>query len=194
MGNRFLAALVVILSLALGWVLWGWQPVDSLAAPPKGGDFTLQSADGPVALHDFRGKVVLVYFGYTFCPDVCPTSLGYTAQALSSLSKDELERVRVLFISVDPGRDTPAKLKEYATFFHPNIIGLTGSPAEVARVARLYGASFAIQKTDSAGGYVVDHSAALYLVGPDGHLKSTLSHGTPPAEMVAAIRKILAER
>ncbi len=192
MGKRLLAALIVVLSLALGWALWGLQPGSSIAAPPRGGDFTLQSADGPVALHDFRGKAVLVYFGYTFCPDICPTTLGYTAQALSSLNKDELERVRVLFISVDPGRDTPAKLKEYATFFHPNIIGVTGNPAEVARVAKLYGASYAIEKTDSAGGYVVDHSAALYLVAPDGQLKSTLGHGTPPAEMVAAIRNLLA--
>lgn len=192
MSKRFLVAVIVVLSLALAWALWGWRPASPIAAPPTGGDFILQSADGPVALHDFRGKAVLVYFGYTFCPDICPTSLGYTAQALSSLNKDELERVRVLFVSVDPGRDTPAKLKEYAAFFHPNIIGVTGSPEEVAEVAKRYGASYAIHKTGSAGGYVVDHSAALYLVGPDGRLKTTLAHGTPPAAMVAAIRAALA--
>src|SRR5512135_3731132 len=110
MSKRLLVALIVALSLALGWVVWGWHPAaPPSAATPAGGDFTLHSADGPVSLHDFRGQVVLVYFGYTFCPDISPTALGYTAQALAPLHRDELPRVRVLFISVDPARDTPAR-------------------------------------------------------------------------------------
>ncbi|BCB27966.1 hypothetical protein SKTS_28520 [Sulfurimicrobium lacus] len=195
MTKKLLLAAGAVLALLLVWVIWFWQPAGdrahqtlSLAAAPMGGDFTLHSADGPVALKDLRGKVVLVYFGYTFCPDICPTSLAYTSQALDMLSKDELARTQVLFISVDPERDTLAKLKTYATFFHPNVLGITGSPQEVAAVAKLYGASYSKQNTGSAGGYVVDHSAATYVVDPTGKMVATLQHGTPPAEVAKAIR------
>ncbi|MEN6585824.1 MAG: SCO family protein [Sulfuricella sp.] len=195
MTKKLLFVAGAVLALLLVWVVWFWQPAGdrahqtlSLAAAPMGGDFTLHSADGPVALKDLRGKVVLVYFGYTFCPDICPTSLAYTSQALDMLSKDELARTQVLFVSVDPERDTLAKLKTYAAFFHPNVLGITGSPQEVAAVAKLYGASYSKQNTGSAGGYVVDHSAATYVVDPTGKMVATLQHGTPPAEVAKAIR------
>jgi protein SCO1/2 len=195
MTKKLLYAAGAVLALLLVWVIWFWQPAGdrehqtlSLAAAPMGGDFTLHSADGPVALKDLRGKVVLVYFGYTFCPDICPTSLAYTSQALDQLSKDELARTQVLFVSVDPDRDTLKKLKEYGAFFHPNVLGITGSKQEVAAVAKLYGASYSKQNTGSAGGYVVDHSAATYVVDPTGKMVATLQHGTPPAEVAKAIR------
>jgi len=198
MTRKLLIAAILLLAIVLGWVVWFWQPAKdqahqgiSLADAPTGGDFTLQSANGPVSLHDLHGKVVLVYFGYTFCPDICPTSLAFTSQALNMLDKNELARTQVLFISVDPERDTLEKLKEYGAFFHPSILGLTGTPQEIATAARLYGASYARQNTGSAGGYVVDHSASTYVVDPDGKLAATLQHGTPPAEVAKAIRAAL---
>ncbi len=197
MTKKLLIAAILLLAVVLGWVVWFWQPANrehqtlSLAAAPTGGDFTLQSPNGPLSLHDLRGKVVLVYFGYTFCPDICPTSLAFTAQGLNLLDKNELARTQVLFISVDPERDTLEKLKDYGAFFHPSILGLTGTPQEIAAAARLYGASYARQNTGSAGGYVVDHSASTYVVAPDGILAATLQHGTPPAEVAKAIRTAL---
>ena len=105
------------------------MPALPTTSAPTGGDFTLQSATGPVTLKDYRGKVVLLYFGYTYCPDICPTSLTATAQALGQLAPAELARVQTLFVSVDPERDTPARLKDYGAFFHPSIIGVTGTAA-----------------------------------------------------------------
>ncbi|HJW03772.1 MAG TPA: SCO family protein [Azospira sp.] len=166
-------------------------PGIALADKPQGGDFTLQSAAGPLSSRAYRGQVLLIYFGYTYCPDICPTSLATAAAALESLSPAELGQVQGLFISVDPERDTPARLKDYAAFFHPKILGATGSVQEVAAVAQAYGASYARQEVKSEGGYVVDHSSSLYLVAPDGHLAAALPHGTPPADVAQAIRSLL---
>ena len=152
MKRPSLYALAAALLALLGWMIFLWEPAPpgkgsgrqtlDLAARPAGGDFTLGSRQGPVALQDLRGKVVLLYFGYTYCPDVCPTSLGFIGLALERLTPDELERVQVLFISVDPERDTPERLEEYAVFFHPKVLGITGTPEELARVAELYGAAY----------------------------------------------------
>lgn len=198
MKTKLQLAIILTLAALLGWLVWFWNPGTEqahqpipMANAPTGGDFTLQSANGPVSLKDLRGKVVLVYFGYTFCPDICPTSLAFTSQGLNLLNPDELARTQVLFISVDPERDTLEKLKEYGAFFHPNILGLTGSSREIATVAKQYGASYSKQNTGSAGGYVVDHSSATYVVDPAGKLVATLPHGAPPAEVAQAIRAAL---
>ncbi len=97
------------------------------AEPPSGGDFTLHSKDGPVSLHDFKGKVVLLFFGYASCPDICPTSLAFSTKALNTLNEDELAQVQPLFVSIDPQRDSVDKMAEFVSFFHPGFIGLTGS-------------------------------------------------------------------
>jgi protein SCO1/2 len=197
MSERLLlAAVVLLVALVTGLGLF-WspeQPERPLPASilPAGGDFTLTSATGPVALADYRGKAVLVYFGYTYCPDICPTSLSATAAGLNQLSAEELAQVAVIFISVDPKRDTPARLKEYAEFFHPAIVGVTGTAAEVADVSRRYGVFYAEQKVDTAGdGYVVDHSSETYVIARDGRLLGKLPHGAPPEQVVADIRKVL---
>lgn len=196
MTERLLLAIAVILAgLVLGLGLfWHPQPAPRVvppAAQSPGGDFTLQSAAGPVSLRDYRGKVVLVYFGYTYCPDICPTSLAATAAGLRLLRPEELARVAMIFISVDPERDTPARLKEYAEFFHPSIVGVTGTAEELARVATRYGAFFSRQKTDTAGGYVVDHTADTYVVASDGRLVGHISHAAQPEQVVAEIRRRL---
>jgi protein SCO1/2 len=199
MAERILLAIAgLLLALVVGLALF-WHPeVPERSLPHSaagGGDFTLQAASGPVSLSDYRGKVVLLYFGYTYCPDVCPTSLAATAEGLRQLKPEELAKVAMLFVSVDPERDTPARLKEYAGFFHPAIVGVTGTPDSVADVARRYGVIYAKQPVSTAGGgYVVDHSSDTYVLGPDGRLAGKIAHATPPAQVAAEIRKYLPQQ
>jgi protein SCO1 len=204
MTRKLLIIVILVLAGLLTWLLY-WNPTGvetgadepkhrtlDLAAPPTGGDFVLDSASGPVDLADLRGDVVLIYFGYTWCPDICPTNLVLIANALKALAPEELERVQVLFISVDPERDSTERLAEYSGYFHPKILGLTGTPGQIAEVARLYGAAYRrTELPDSAMGYVVDHSAYSHLVDPRGRLVRNLDHATPSVEIVAAIRDLL---
>jgi len=192
-SSRLLVALAALLVAAILGVAFLWHPGDAAgpAAAPAA-DFVLQSADGPVDTRSLRGKVVLVYFGYTYCPDVCPTSLYAIGQGIELLKPEEAAQVRVIFISVDPERDTPARLKEYAGFYHPNIVGVTGTAEQIAAAAKLYGAFYAIQKVPGAAHYVVDHSAATYVLSPAGGLVASLPHGLKPAEFASEIRHWLA--
>lgn len=199
MTDRMLSVVAGLLAaLVVGLALF-WQPEPPerplpRAALPAGGDFTLQSAGGPVSLAAYRGKVVLLYFGYTYCPDICPTSLTATAEGLRQLTPEEQARVAMLFVSVDPKRDTLPRLKEYAEFFHPAIVGVTGTPEVVAEIAKRYGAFYAEQKVATAGdGYVVDHSADTYVIGADGQLVGKIAHATPPEQVVTALRKYLSQ-
>jgi len=197
MSERILTAIAGLLALVVLGVAFFWQPEMPERPIPRaviaaGGDFTLQSAAGPVSLKDFRGKLVLVYFGYTYCPDICPTSLAATAEGLKQLTPEELARVAMIFISVDPKRDTPERLKEYAEFFHPAIVGATGTPEVIAEIAKRYGVFYAEQKVATAGGgYVVDHSSDTFVIAPDGQLVAKIAHATPPDQVVVAIRKHL---
>jgi protein SCO1/2 len=197
MAERVLILLAGLLAALIVGVGLFWQPEMPERPLPQaviatGGDFTLQSASGPVSLRDYRGKLVLIYFGYTYCPDICPTSLAATAEGLKQLKPEELAKVAMIFISVDPKRDTPARLKEYAEFFHPAIVGVTGSPENIADIAKRYGVFYAEQKVETAdGGYVVDHSSETLIVTPDGQLAGKMAHATPPDQVVVAIRKYL---
>lgn len=125
------------------------------------------------SLDDFAGKVVVMYFGYTFCPDVCPTTLSRLATALDLLG-DEAEDVQVLMVSVDPERDTPDALARYVPGFDESFIGLTGTRQEVAQLATVYGVYFEKSEVDSAADYLVDHTATLMVVDRDGYLKLVL--------------------
>ncbi len=203
MSNRTLLGIIALLAATIVGLALFWHPATPTgplkpphaalpaASAPAGGDFILQSASGPVSLKDYRGKVVLLYFGYTYCPDICPTSLTATAQGLNLLTPAEMAGVQTIFVSVDPERDTPERLKEYAPFFHPAIIGITGTPGEIADVARRYGASYAKQQLAGASNYVVDHSALSYVIAPDGRLVGNLPHAAPPQQVAAEIRKWL---
>lgn len=164
-----------------------------LAGATIGGDFLLTDQDGQKrSFKEFDGSYRIVYFGYTYCPDICPTSLAATAEGLKQLTPEELAKVAMIFISVDPKRDTPARLKEYAEFFHPAIVGATGTAEAIAEVAKRYGVFYAEQKVDTAGGgYVVDHSSDTFVVAPDGQLVAKIAHATPPDQVVVAIRKHL---
>jgi protein SCO1 len=173
----------------------GRSDIPQLKGPPKGGDFTLESLSGPVSTASYRGKVVILYFGYTQCPDVCPTSLSLITQALNELDKEELEKIVGIFVSVDPKRDTLERLAEYVGYFHPNFIGVTGTPESVAVAADLYGAQYGFtDDSNSAMGYIVNHSAAVYLLDQAGELRFVFPHETPPETMLGAMRMLFEER
>jgi protein SCO1 len=137
-----------------------------------GGPFALVDQDGRrVSDRDYAGRYRIVYFGYTHCPDVCPTDLAVLGQALARFDKDDparAARVQPLFISVDPDRDTPAVLRQYVASFHPRLKGLTGSPAQIAAVAREYAASYSKGPVQPGGGYAMGHSRQMLLMGPAG--------------------------
>ncbi len=157
-----------------------------------GGDFTLQSSKGPFALSDLRGYPTVLFFGYTSCPDVCPASLAIMAQGFNRLSEARQARVRGLFISVDPARDTPEKLATYSAFFHPNLIGLTGSRDEIDAVVKRYGAYYRItQLDDSALEYTVDHSSRLYLIDDKGAIAEVLGDSITPDELAQKLIELL---
>lgn len=156
---------------------------------PEGGDFVLQAANGPVDTRALRGKVLLLFFGYSNCPDICPAALAVGGQALNALSPTERDKVRIFLISVDPARDTPEKLKEYAAYFHPEMLGITGTPAEIADIAKRYGAGYIIRPANPDGSYAVDHTSATFVVGRDGKLVNVLSANTSVDKVVEAIRK-----
>ncbi|MCL2830761.1 MAG: SCO family protein [Betaproteobacteria bacterium] len=188
----------LLLSLALPRIFPSKAPEEdlggrfpNLASRPTGGDFVLHSADGPVALSDYRGKVVLLYFGYAYCPDICPTSLAVLAQTFNDLPSPARNKVQGIFISVDPGRDTPAYLKEYVSFFHPLLVGVTGSTEEIAAVAQRYGVIYRIHPHDAEDRYVVDHSSLIYLIAPDGHLATALPYGVSAEEIHTALQPFL---
>ena len=136
-----------------------------------GGDFSLTGPEGKtVSLEDFRNKVVLIYFGYTFCPDVCPITLSNLKMLMLSL-EEKAEDVQVIFISIDPERDTFQKLKDYVPYFHPTFIGLTGSEAELASVAKKYQTFYLKQKVESEAGYLMAHTDVVILVDQNGRFR-----------------------
>lgn len=155
-------------------------------------EFVLRSAAGPVNLDRYRGKVVLIYFGYTFCPDVCPTNLAIMSAAFGLLTEAELQEVQGIFISVDPERDSLERLTQYTGFFHPRIVGLTGDPATLAEIAKRYGAVYQRSTAQSAGGYLVDHSSYVYVVNPEGDLDYALPHAAPPEVIARVVRDYVA--
>lgn len=198
MQKTLLTGLILLLSGLLLWVLYFWAPEEdrshqqlTIQHAPVGGDFQFNSHRGPVSLSALRGKVVALYFGYTQCPDICPTSLGYLSLALGQLNAEELADFQGLFISVDPKRDSLQRLKEYGEFFHPSILGATGSVAQIDAAVRRYGAAYRISDTGSEMGYIVDHSADTYLIDRNGKLSAVLPHGTAPETVLAELRRLL---
>ncbi len=157
-----------------------------------GGDFTLQSPQGPVSLHDFQGKVVLLFFGYTSCPSMCPISLLTMERTFSQIPAEILKKIQALFISLDPEHDTLEKLNQYTEYFHPNILGVTDIPERIARVAQQYGVVYS-KKTlnNSALKYVINHTADIFLVDPQGNLQESMAHNSPPQRLRDSILRLL---
>jgi protein SCO1 len=183
---------VLLLAGIASAILLRPEPAGQAQGSRLGGDFSLVSATGPVTLATFEGYPSVLYFGYASCPDVCPTSLAVMAQGFRRLDEDEQARVRGIFVSVDPQRDTPETLAAYSAFFHPSLVGLTGSRAQIDAVTKNYGAYYRIsEQTDSALGYAVDHSSRLYLLDGDGQLREVLSDSINPDELAAKLRALL---
>jgi protein SCO1/2 len=190
-------SLLLIFIFSSAALLYFINPFNQPAQPAsnnsfQGGGFTLQSSRGPVSLSDYHGKLVILYFGYTYCPDICPTSLGLLSLALNELTPDELNNIQSLFISVDPERDTVERLETYASAFNAGIRGITGSPVEIADIANRYGAYYKkAELPGSAMGYSVDHTSQYYLVDRDGKLIQQINHGTEPLHIVSILRYAL---
>ncbi len=205
MERRFLRFVLLLVAgvvigavagLALRLVVLEGGPPSQLAGTSKisiGGSFTLLDHRGnEVTDSDFRGSYLLVYFGYTFCPDVCPTTLQDMSLALEALGPAG-DKVQPLLITVDPERDTVEVLADYVSLFHPRLVALTGSLEQVASAARAYGVYYAktIEDGEDADAYLIDHSTFVYLLGPDGDYLTHFSHGVSPEALAEGIGKFL---
>ncbi len=156
-----------------------------------GGSFELVSHKGEVTTQEaFKGKYTLVYFGYSFCPDICPTGLQNIAGGLDKLGAKG-ENVVPVFISVDPERDTPDQLAQYVELFHPRMIGLTGSEEQIKSITKKFRAYYAIRKDLGEADYPVDHSAFTYLMDPNWKLIAIFRHGATPDNFADALKKVL---
>ena len=192
----------LLAAAAAGFVAWqqlGFsrsQLPDSVMRPQVeiGGPFSLTDHTGArVSEATYAGRYLLVYFGFTYCPDVCPTDLAVVGQAMDILDEQEprtADRVQPLFISVDPGRDVPEQLAAYVENFHPRMVGLTGSDDEIADVASAYRAYYARRDLED-GDYLMDHSAFTYLVSPDGQAVAIFRHNSTPEDVAAGIKSLV---
>ncbi|OYQ26749.1 SCO family protein [Sandarakinorhabdus cyanobacteriorum] len=183
-------AIAVAIAGLLGWMRFAAPPAPqgNLAGASLGGPFTLTDQNGQsVREADFAGRYRLIYFGYGFCPDVCPTDLALLGRGLKAFEASDAARgarVAPIFITIDPQRDTPAALKPFVAAFHPRLVGLTGTPDQIAAVARAYGVYAKRMETGDPENYLMDHSAMVYLYGPDGKPIGFLPHQGLTAEAI----------
>lgn len=155
-----------------------------------GGHFELSAAGGrTVTEADFRGKALVVYFGYTFCPDICPTSLIQIADGIDLLPEAERGKIAAIFVTVDPQRDTPETLAEYVAHFHPQLLGLSGTEAQIAQAARAYHVFYNRVEGQGAAEYLMDHTTLIYLMGPDGRYLRSFPHDVDPAVLAEALAR-----
>ena len=190
----FASSVLAVALLTGGTALWfaGDGKLGPIASGKAlvGGPFELTNQDGErVKSSDFAGKYMLVVFGYTYCPDICPSELQVVSVALDELGATA-ERIQPLFVTIDPSRDTPPVLKDYVANFHPGMLGLTGSEEDIARAAKAYRVYY--RKVDSTGPdipYLMDHTTLIYLMGPDGDYVTHFAYGTNVASIVEGLRK-----
>ncbi len=192
-----LTAAIAVVALIGGYGLWQVRNNADRAGATTSGLVTNVSIGGPFALtdhtgravtdEDFRGRLMLVYFGYTFCPDVCPTELGEVALALDELG-DDRDAVTPVLITIDPERDTAELLAEYVPLFHESMVGLTGSADAIQQVAQSYRVFYRKVEDPEYTYYLMDHTSFVYLMGRDGEFLSMFAYGTAPEEMAEAIR------
>jgi len=188
-----LAVIAFVLGISLGLTFFDGSKNQNASQMqyPVGGDFLLHDGEKDIRLSDYDGKLRFIFFGYTSCPDICPTALSLISASLKQLTPRELEQVQVFFISVDPDRDTPQKLADYTKYFHPKILGITGTKAEIDQVVKQYGAAYRKVDSNSAMGYLVDHSASVYVIGKKGNVVDMLPHGLPVKVITKTIRDLI---
>ena len=177
--------------------LLAWMPKADASGEdmPAGGEFTLTSLQGPVNLSDHRGKVVLLFFGYTSCPDICPISLARIGACLSSLEAEQAARVSAMFITLDPERDTAERMGQYAGFFHPGIVGLTGDAEAIDDVTDRYGITWERKSSPgSALGYSISHPDTILLVDADGTLVGEVRGEDGGEALRRMVLELLADR
>lgn len=195
--QKFIFALVVLLIAAVtgfgaSWLTWRQGGTASLGEALVGGPFTLTDQNGKrVSDQDFRGKYMLMFFGYTYCPDICPGELQVMSAALDELGPKG-EKIQPIFITIDPARDTPETLKTYVANFHPRMVGLTGSDADIAAVAKAYRVYYAKAKeAENKQDYLMDHSTILYLMGPDGKFVKHFTYNTDVKALAEGLRNVI---
>ncbi len=184
------AILALIVIIAAGFAIWWYMPPQLhgqlLQATNPATDFTLMTTNGkPMSLSSFRGKVVLLYFGYTYCPDVCPTTLSDLARTMTILGDKKSAKVQVLFVTVDPQRDTVQQLAAYLRAFNPSFLGMRGSLDEIHAVASQYGIYFQRREGTTKDNYTVDHTSAITLIDRKGYVRMIFSYGTAANDMAS---------
>lgn len=187
------AAVVLLIAAGLGGYAWMKRysgDAQGSGVALVGGPFTLTDHNGrEVTEKTFLGKYMLIFFGFTFCPDVCPTELQVITAALDEMGPAG-EEIQPLFITIDPERDTPEVLKAYVSNFGPRLIGLTGTPEQVAAAAKAYRVYYAkVSNSGSAADYMMDHSTIIYLMGPDGRFVKHMTYTTDAAKLAAELKK-----
>jgi protein SCO1/2 len=200
--NRYLYILAIgtlafVIGVPFGIEWWHTLWANSRAIATKaaiGGPFQLTASDGStITDRTYRGKIVLIYFGYTYCPDACPTTLNAVAGALAELGPIA-EHVQPLFITIDPQRDTREVLADYVKSFDSRIVGLTGTPAELAAAAKSYGVYYAQYRTaDAPNGYLMDHTSVVYVMNEEGRFVASFTQETTASQMADRLRKLIAK-
>ena len=192
LGKSYLVFAVLLLTSVLVSKSAAHNNSEPLKKDFSGGDFTLKSAAGPLSLKDLRGSVILIFFGYTACPTVCPISLATIANVYKRMSPTELQGTRALFISLDPERDNLELLERYTKYFHPNIIGLTDEISVLKKVAEKHGVKYKkTLVTDSTLGYVISHSSDIIIVDRDGVLRMTVPHDIDADHLLKQLKLLL---
>ncbi|MCW8906011.1 MAG: SCO family protein [Sedimenticola sp.] len=183
MTRRLLVPFLALLLIVPSSPAWATRPASAV-------DFTLTDHHGNLfQLEQLRGKLVLLSFGYTYCPDICPTELAALSRVLNALG-DKAQQVQGVFISLDPQRDTPGVLKNYLAYFHEDLIGLTGSGEAIRKVARQYQVRYRKHEQPD-GSYSMDHSANLYIVDRQGRLSTVVPYGLPPEHVLRVVNAML---
>ncbi len=200
-GLGFLVVCLIVGAGMVGWLKKTNRPdvtqIETQMITPAieiGGPFKLTSHKGePVNSEDYKGKLVLLYFGYTYCPDFCPTELQQISEALR-LMGNKASEIQPFFISVDPERDTQEVLDRYMSMFHPSFLALTGQKTDLDDVAKSFRVFSARVEEDDASDYLIDHSTFVYLVGRDGKLITMFRYGTPAMQMAQALKGFLNQK
>ena len=192
MSRTMKALLGIWIAVLVGAASWiGWDAMQG-GQPAIGGPFTLVDQNGRTVTNEtLKGKPTLIYFGYTFCPDVCPTSLLLMETAIDKLGPDAAKKVNLVFITIDPERDTQKLIKDYVGNFGPTFIGLTGTPEQVAAAGRAYRVYFQRVPGKDGAPYLMDHSSIVYLLDRNGRFITHFTHEAKAEAIAAGVEKLL---